>query len=479
MNPAKLTAQVRSRGKWEAVDLGFRLTFSQPGEIYKPWLTTYALVLLVLFAFLFAVPNILLFTIWLIKPVLDRVPLFIFSRKLFGETPTTRQTIKELPGLLKQPWLGDITWRRLSLMRSFLLPVKMLELQTGTPAKKRAQVLKTGGYDFAGWITFLFWFLESIILAPGLLALVEVFVPTGIESTLINTYFLGEIPYLSLVTYAVIVGFLEPAYVAAGFSLYLNRRTELEAWDIELSFRKLAAKIKKAAVLLVFLIPFYSPSPARAQDQDAVPKADQYIEEILADGDFGSTEMREKWVPKKGNQNREAGNFSPKSFQFLSTLIKYAVIGLAVVLFIWFLARYLQRYSGPNISPRERAAIERETLAEASHLIRPEVLPEHIVETATKLWREGRPREALSLLYRGLLAQLQDHHDISFSKNATEFECIASIRRKLKDGDLLDYSTSLTKTWLLGAYAHRFPSNDHFEEICRNWQRHLEARVIV
>ena len=52
----------------------------------------------------------------------------------------------------------------------------------------------------------------------------------------------GEMPgFLSLalpVAYAVAVLFLEPFYVAAGFAMYLNRRAELEAWDIEQEFRR-------------------------------------------------------------------------------------------------------------------------------------------------------------------------------------------------------------------------------------------------
>ena len=36
----------------------------------------------------------------------------------------------------------------------------------------------------------------------------------------------------------VVVLFLEPFYVAAGFGIYLNRRAELEAWDIEQEFRR-------------------------------------------------------------------------------------------------------------------------------------------------------------------------------------------------------------------------------------------------
>jgi hypothetical protein len=35
--------------------------------------------------------------------------------------------------------------------------------------------------------------------------------------------------------------FLEPYYVAAGFGMYLNRRAELEAWDIEQELRRVFA----------------------------------------------------------------------------------------------------------------------------------------------------------------------------------------------------------------------------------------------
>ena len=42
--------------------------------------------------------------------------------------------------------------------------------------------------------------------------------------------------------YALVVMFLEPFYVAAGFALYLNRRVELEAWDVEQELRRAFAR---------------------------------------------------------------------------------------------------------------------------------------------------------------------------------------------------------------------------------------------
>ena len=40
------------------------------------------------------------------------------------------------------------------------------------------------------------------------------------------------------IAYAIVIAFLEPFYVAAGFAMYLNRRAELEAWDVEQELRR-------------------------------------------------------------------------------------------------------------------------------------------------------------------------------------------------------------------------------------------------
>jgi len=52
----------------------------------------------------------------------------------------------------------------------------------------------------------------------------------------------GEVPgvlaFAAPVAYAIVVLFLEPFFVAAGFAMYLNRRADLEAWDIEQEFRR-------------------------------------------------------------------------------------------------------------------------------------------------------------------------------------------------------------------------------------------------
>jgi len=48
--------------------------------------------------------------------------------------------------------------------------------------------------------------------------------------------------FVYLFAYAAVVLFLEPFFVSAGFAMYLNRRVELEAWDIEQEFRRVFAR---------------------------------------------------------------------------------------------------------------------------------------------------------------------------------------------------------------------------------------------
>ena len=45
-----------------------------------------------------------------------------------------------------------------------------------------------------------------------------------------------------------------PFYVGAGFGLYLNRRTQMEAWDVEIALRRLRERLLPAASTLALLL---------------------------------------------------------------------------------------------------------------------------------------------------------------------------------------------------------------------------------
>jgi len=83
--------------------------------------------------------------------------------------------------------------------------------------------------------------LAEIALTFAIVSLAFWFAPSGQAPDLMDL-FVTDRPSMLLIAvpiaYALAVLFLEPFYVAAGFALYLNRRAELEAWDIEQEFRR-------------------------------------------------------------------------------------------------------------------------------------------------------------------------------------------------------------------------------------------------
>src|SRR5690606_22912206 len=57
--------------------------------------------------------------------------------------------------------------------------------------------------------------------------------------------------HLTNAFYALVLIVWGPIYVACGFTLYLNRRTALEAWDIELVLRRLRQRLIGSAYVLI------------------------------------------------------------------------------------------------------------------------------------------------------------------------------------------------------------------------------------
>src|SRR5688500_20026036 len=86
------------------------------------------------------------------------------------------------------------------------------------------------------------------------------------------------------IVWTLVIFALEPFYVAAGFALYLNRRTLLEGWDIEVALRRIAQRHTAAFVVVVLgIFAVATPPPAHAQEKDAKSE----IREVLKAKEFG------------------------------------------------------------------------------------------------------------------------------------------------------------------------------------------------
>ena len=153
MRLSDTTVVIRPRASWEAMDLGVLLS-QRHRRLLK---TSWAFVTLPIFALLtwllWDSPTLAVFIFWWLKPAFERLPLYILSKAIFGETPTLKQALYQWPRLLKPQLLASLTWRRLGLSRSFLLPVLQLEGLDGTARQQRLQVLlqrNAGGASATG-----------------------------------------------------------------------------------------------------------------------------------------------------------------------------------------------------------------------------------------------------------------------------------------------------------------------------------------
>jgi len=233
--------RLRSRNNLEAADMGARLCQSVAPSVYR----CYAFVALPVFALALATVEIAQWLppllIWLSKPWLDRTILFVLARAAFGQTTSIHDVWREQ----RQVWWSQLlrTWifQRLSLWRSLTQPVIQLEGLSGSELRDRIRQIRLGKARSGAGFTTAFSIVENVLYF-SLISLSLWFAPQGHEPDLYEIFLGdGETTLISAVltaTYAAVVLFVEPFFVAAGFALYLNRRVELEAWDIEQEFRR-------------------------------------------------------------------------------------------------------------------------------------------------------------------------------------------------------------------------------------------------
>jgi hypothetical protein len=233
----------RPRTPWEGCDLGIRLLQSWLRPVFTCYLAV-AIPLFCLFAAAGAAVSWLpVVLIWFSKPWLDRTILFVLSRALFGR-PTSMADLWRARGEVWWRQLAaTLTLRRLSGSRSFTQPIIQLEGLRGTELRARLSQLTarnrgvartaTQAFAVAEFALFTSLFFLQVWLAPHTIA--EPW--SDLQSLWQPAH-----AWVSTVEYGAVVCFLEPFYVAAGFGMYLNRRVELEAWDIEQEFRRAFAR---------------------------------------------------------------------------------------------------------------------------------------------------------------------------------------------------------------------------------------------
>ena len=237
MNLERMTTEVRPRNRWEAIDLGFTMARQWFLPLWGLWLLTALPVLAISTLLLPESTYWVAFILWWLKPLYEQAQLHYLSRSLFGEYPSFQLIRIQLWRIIKPQLWQALTLRRLSLARSFNAPVALLEQLSGERRRKRLDVLHHNQRNVSQWLTIVCVHLEATLYF-SLFVVVLVLIPEEQDFFDWSDFLDGSnlpLQYISNITYFLGISLLSPFYVSAGFALYLTRRTELEAWDIELS----------------------------------------------------------------------------------------------------------------------------------------------------------------------------------------------------------------------------------------------------
>ncbi|WP_374593966.1 DUF4129 domain-containing protein, partial [Aquabacterium sp.] len=101
--------------------------------------------------------------------------------------------------------------------------------------------------------------------------------------------------------------------------------------------------------------------------------------------------------------------------------------------------------------------------------IRPQSLPERVGEAAQCLWLQGAHREALSLLYRGMLSRLVHDHAVPIRAASTEGECVQLARGHV-DARCGEFVSELVQAWQLAVYGARLPEAATVLALCEHFE---------
>ena len=487
MDLEKLTVEIRPRTSLQGIDLGFAMAREWFLPLWKAYLVTAVPAALILHVLLFHHPFAAVLAVWWFKPLYETFLVYWISRAVFGEKPSLKYMLSICSSILRPYLFTRLTFRRFSPNRSFFAPVMLLEGLGKKAYQQRVSVL-SGNRSAGAGLTIMCMVFE-FILEVSLLVLFILMVPDTLlqvdfKSVLFADTAMGII--LKNTVYIGAVSVVAPFYTAAGFGLYLARRTELEAWDIEIRFRRLEQRYTKKtksgssalwAALILAGCAVLAPETLLAEDAAVSrEKAGDIIEKVLSHEDFGKEKTVNYWRIKDTDQ--EVKKELPAWLSFLDPVMKWLravskAAGVTGEFLLWITAgtavAYILYRSGihrirfPLKTKGSRSS--EKTPAELFGLtITADSLPDDMKAKAEELIQNNNIQGALSLLYRGVLFRLVHDHCLDIPEGATEGECLKIVAAGQRADEVRLFS-ALTEIWLKAAYAHILPEESLLEDL--------------
>ncbi|NHZ95875.1 hypothetical protein [Massilia sp. CCM 8734] len=531
----KLQIELRPRTNAQALDLGFSLLHSHASAAYMAFLVLWLPLLALCAALTVWMPDLgwaWVLLAWWFKPLLERAPLYVLSRQVFGTTVTWQEAVRAWPRQIGGGAFRLLTWGRpFSPGRGLSHPVWMLEGARGRVANLRRSTLGNNGTaSAAAWFGIVCAHLE-VVLQLGVLGFIGIFISDGKTTNPFVMYVNAdgavpqtlEVALMSLGAFGVATAIMAPVYTACCFTLYLNRRASMEAWDIEIKLRQMkppAARTRAAPLLSALLalagagvllsgaslpLPALAApaavsapaAPAKCKPPEDGPRQPErgpllapeqagvrkQIEQLYGTDELRGYDCIETWhlkekskpdEEKKKDKDRDF-DFPSANMNFAADIFKVLVIAFAIGLVGWLLYRYRHHLPAFERGAKVRVATEIGGLN-----IRAESLPPDVTSEVRAFWARGEQRAALALLYRATLSRLVTEDALALRQGNTEGDCLRLARQAGERGQLtrgrLDVADSATTLWLNGAYAARWPNDDALLACCAAWDTQFGAR---
>jgi hypothetical protein len=484
-----VTAEIRPRSDWEAVDLGFALARREFWRCFSVWWLTVLVPSIVAAILLWDSPFWFAFLFWWWRPAASRMVLFLLSRRLFGAQPGWKQIFPQIPRAWWRRFFYRFIWARCSPWAPLTMAVEDLEgLRGGAYSQRSKLLLRRGegavgwlsavGSMMAGWLAICFLLLAWMLMPEGQAGIFDQTVD-ALQSGEFLAIPLGAL-WLTVGCYAVAISLCDVFVTAGGFGIYVNNRTWIEGWDVELAFKRLANRITKvAAVLVAAFVMVISSTPVMA----AGGSPSEVIREVKAHPDF-NVEMRKipieapsaKTPPKSRTSSSRSSYSSSGSsgggssglegvFGSLGVLALVILAAALIAGVVWMLWRHRSvRAPSPGSSRSSRPTARVVMGMEVSR----DTLPEDIPTMARRLWGEGRRHEAIALLYRGAISRAMETGRVEIMESDTEGDCLRRVREAGAPAHP-GYFQRLTGYWIALAYAHSFPLDAEVHDLCSQW----------
>ena len=284
----------------------------------------------------------------------------------------------------------------------------------------------------------------------------------------------------------------EPLYVACGFALYLNKRTWLEGWDLQLGLSRLGERRRAAkniiATLLVLMLaaPFMEPAQAQTAASSTTTSEQQQVIELLASPDFMPLEehTERQWINR---DNSDSESWMEKLWEFLFDILDgdkvdtssapvnipdallWAIFWtLFVALALWLIVKVANQFGLRKHHSDKRPVIPTHV---AGLDIRNRSLPKNLNRAVEEALKAGDTRAALAVLMRATLAGVLARYPVPLAAGSTEQQCLRTLQQQHGNPLPIDYLQRLTQAWISTAWAHRPVSDEQVRTLAQHWQQ--------